>query len=115
MRVRAEVFDPKSRLKPEVFVDVTISAGLGEALAVPDTAVLDSGTFQLVFVDLGGGNFEPRKVRLGRKAEGFREVLEGLKAGENVVVNGNFLLDSESQLRAAAASMTFYSGKEAVE
>lgn len=115
VRIRAEIMDRKSRLKPEFFVDVVIHASLGKWLAVPETAVLDSGTYQLVFVDLGEGNFEPRKVRLGRRAEGYHEILGGLKEGEKVVTNGNFLLDAESQLRGAAASMTFYKGKEAAE
>ena len=68
---------------------------------MPDSAVLDSGTRRLVLVDLGEGRFEPRTVKLGLHADGYAEVLGGLKAGEAVVVKANFLIDAESNLKAA--------------
>jgi Cu(I)/Ag(I) efflux system membrane fusion protein len=100
-RVRALVSTPAADLRPESFVDVTIEASLGERLAVPEDAVLDTGTRRIVFVVRGQGEFEPRAVELGRDAQGFYEVLSGLEAGEEVVVAANFLIDSESRFRSA--------------
>ena len=68
---------------------------------IDDQAVLDTGTRQLVFVDLGEGRFEPREVQLGEHVDGEVVVLDGLAEGESVVVSGNFLVDSESRLKAA--------------
>ena len=100
-RVRALVSTPTADLRPESFVDVSIEAPLGERLAVPEDAVLDTGTRRIVFVVRGQGEFEPRAVELGRDAQGFYEVLSGLEAGEEVVVAANFLIDSESRFRSA--------------
>jgi multidrug efflux pump subunit AcrA (membrane-fusion protein) len=103
-RVRALVATPQGELRPESFVDVTIDVPLGDRLAVPDDAVLDTGTHRIVFVVRGEGQFEPREVQLGREAQGFTEVLSGLTTGEEVVVGANFLIDSESRFRAALRS-----------
>ncbi|MBI4179016.1 efflux RND transporter periplasmic adaptor subunit [bacterium] len=111
-RIRSEVDDPDQLLKPDLYVNVFIRSDLGEGLSVPDGAVLDSGRRQHVFVHKGGGRFEPRLVKIGRKAEGRIEILEGLAAGEEVVTSGNFLIDSESQLRAGISGMTYYGGQE---
>jgi Cu(I)/Ag(I) efflux system membrane fusion protein len=73
----------------------------GEVLAVPESAVLDSGARQLVLVRRGEGLFEPRTVKLGMRADGYLEITEGLQAGEQVVVRANFLIDAESNLKAA--------------
>jgi hypothetical protein len=100
-RVRALVSTPAGDLRPESFVDVSIEVPLGERLAVPEDAVLDTGTHRIVFVVRGQGEFEPRAVELGRDAQGFYEVLSGLKEGEEVVVAANFLIDSESRFRSA--------------
>ena len=100
-RVRALVSTPAGDLRPESFVDVSIEVPLGERLAVPEDAVLDTGTRRIVFVVRGQGEFEPRAVELGRDAQGFYEVLSGLEAGEEVVVAANFLIDSESRFRSA--------------
>jgi len=100
-RVRALVSTPSADLRPESFVDVSIEAPLGERLAVPEDAVLDTGTRRIVFVVRGQGEFEPRAVELGRDAQGFYEVLSGLEPGEEVVVAANFLIDSESRFRSA--------------
>ena len=70
-------------------------------LAIPESALLDAGTRQSVLVDLGEGRFEPRLVKLGKRANGYVEVLDGLKVGEMVVVKANFLIDAESNLKAA--------------
>jgi membrane fusion protein, copper/silver efflux system len=103
-RVRALVSTPQADLRPESFVDVTFDVALGERLAVPEDAVLETGTQRIVFVVRGQGEFEPRAVQLGRDAQGFYEVLSGLTAGEEVVVAANFLIDSESRFRAALRS-----------
>jgi Cu(I)/Ag(I) efflux system membrane fusion protein len=103
-RVRALVSTPRGDLLPESFVDATIDVALGERLAVPEDAVLDTGTRRIVFVVRGEGEFEPRAVQLGRDAQGFYEVLSGVTAGDEVVVAANFLIDSESRFRAALRS-----------
>jgi membrane fusion protein, copper/silver efflux system len=109
-RVRALVSTPAADLRPESFVDVSIEAPLGERIAVPEDAVLDTGTRRIVFVVRGQGEFEPRAVELGRDAQGFYEVLSGLEVGEEVVVAANFLIDSESRFRSALSAFESQSG-----
>jgi multidrug efflux pump subunit AcrA (membrane-fusion protein) len=106
-RVRMEFHNPGLFLKPGMFATVEIHAELEpEALLVPDTAVLRSGDKNTVFVALEGGKFEPRSVTLGARSEGDQiQVLSGLKEGERVVTSGQFMLDSESQLREAIQKM----------
>jgi len=99
VKVRLTVLNPGGRLKPQMFTNVEIKAGMGRRLAVPDDAVLDTGTRSIVYVDKGEGNFEPREVKLGLRADGYREVLSGLKAGEKVARAATFLIDSEAQLK----------------
>ena len=107
-KVRIEVKNPEHRIKHEMFADVEIDAGSGDAdrLVVPVSAVIDSGNRQVVIVDKGEGRFEPRAVKLGMRGDGFTEILEGLKAGEQVVVTANFLIDAESNLKAALQAFT---------
>lgn len=107
-RVRIEVANPDSRLKADMYADVVFQPGLGGApvLAVPSSAVIDSGTEQVVLVAKGEGRFEPRRVSLGRRSEGYREVLGGIAEGEEVVTAATFLIDSESNLRAALKTFT---------
>ncbi len=102
-KVRIELANPGGLLKPAMFANVELVSGdaRGEVLAVPESAVLDSGTRQVVLVRRGEGLFEPRTVRLGMRADGYAEVAEGLQEGEQVVVRANFLIDAESNLRAA--------------
>jgi Cu(I)/Ag(I) efflux system membrane fusion protein len=102
-KVRIAISNPAGRLKPGMYAKVAFEAptGAAAALAVPDSAVLDSGNRQIVLIDLGQGRFEPRDVKLGNHAAGYYEVLSGLKPGESVVVGANFLIDAESNLRAA--------------
>jgi len=102
-KLRIELANPQALLKPSMYarIEITSSRGKGRALAVPDSAVLDTGTRQLVLVQRGEGRFEPRPVKLGLRADGYIEVLEGVKAGESVVVSANFLIDAESNLKAA--------------
>jgi Cu(I)/Ag(I) efflux system membrane fusion protein len=91
-----------------MFADVEINAGDGEAerLSVPVSALIDSGNRQVVIVDRGKGRFEPRAIKVGVRGDGFIEIAEGIKAGENVVVAANFLIDAESNLKAALSSFT---------
>lgn len=104
--VRIELANPGLRLKPAMFAAVELAVG-GEqpVLAVPASAVLDSGTRRLVFVQVGEGRFEPREVKLGARGDEQVEVLDGVRAGEAVVVAANFLIDAESNLKAAGNAM----------
>ncbi len=100
-KVRIELPNRGGLLKPDMYARAELLAVRGDQLAVPDSAVLDTGTRQLVLVRRGEGTFEPRTLRVGMRADGYSEVLEGLKAGEEVVVSANFLIDAESNLKAA--------------
>ncbi len=104
-KVRIEVDNAEGLLKPDMFADVTLTASLGEALVVPESAVIETGARRLVFVDGDGGRLEPREVALGARADGVYPVLSGLAPGERVVTSANFLLDSESSLRATLESL----------
>lgn len=101
LRVRVEVPNPQGDLKPEMYLSATIQASLGKKLAVPESAVLDTGVRQLVYVQTAPGQYEPREIRVGREASGYYEVKSGLKEGEKVVTSANFLIDSESKIRSA--------------
>jgi Cu(I)/Ag(I) efflux system membrane fusion protein len=101
-QVRVVVPNTRGELKPDMFVDVILSASLGNQLAIPESAVLYAGDRRVVFVDLGDGRFAPRAVTLGAKAGDEYEVLGGLRAGEIVVTSGNFLIAAESKLKSAA-------------
>ena len=111
-RVRIELANPGGLLKPAMYGQVQLSAGhpRGKVLAIPDTAVLDSGTRQMVLVQRGEGLFEPRNVKLGMRADGYVEVLDGVEAREEVVVRANFLIDAESNLKAALESFGGHGG-----
>ena len=98
---RLEFPNSDGRLKPGMFATAEISVDLGEKLAVPAEAVLDSGVRRILFVDKGKGLLDPREVTVGAKGDGVWEILGGLEEGETVVVSGNFLVDSESRLKAA--------------
>ena len=102
LKARIEFANPGERLKPDMYGQVEIHTGGARRLMAPESAVLDSGDRQQVFVDLGNGNLQPRPVRVGERVGGKVEILEGLRAGERIVTSGNFLLDSESQLKAAS-------------
>jgi Cu(I)/Ag(I) efflux system membrane fusion protein len=101
-RVRIELANTDLALLPDMYVDAAIDTGAPDAvLAVPDSAVLDTGSRQAVFVDKGEGRFEPRDVKLGHRGNGYVEVRDGISDGEPVVVSANFLIDAESNLKAA--------------
>jgi Cu(I)/Ag(I) efflux system membrane fusion protein len=105
-RVRIELPNEARLLKPDLYGIVEIEAGEAvAAVAIPESAVLDSGTRQVVLIELGGGAFEPREVELGLRGDGHVEVVKGLAGGERVVVNGNFLIDAESNFRAALETL----------
>ncbi|MBI3757771.1 MAG: efflux RND transporter periplasmic adaptor subunit [Deltaproteobacteria bacterium] len=104
-KVRLEFANPQGKLKPGMYANSEIAINLGTTLTVPESAVLQSGLRQLVFVEQGQGVFAPREVKLGVKADSRFAVLNGLSAGERVVTSGNFLLDSESKLQSATSMM----------
>lgn len=101
-RVRVELPNPDLVLLHDMYVDAQIDTGSGEpVLSVPESAVMDTGSRQAVFVDKGQGRFEPREVKLGHRGSGYVEVRQGVADGEPVVVSANFLIDAESNLKAA--------------
>ncbi len=101
VKVRMEFPNPDYRLKPEMYGRVKIHLRLGNRLSIPAEAVIDTGERKVVFVANGTGHFEPREVNVGLKAGDFYEVLDGLEEGERVVTSAQFLVDSESRLKAA--------------
>jgi Cu(I)/Ag(I) efflux system membrane fusion protein len=114
-KARIEVRNPDHIIKHEMFADVEIGARAGEAarLAVPTSAVIDSGTRQVVIVVRGEGRFQPRPVKLGVRAGDQIEILEGVNEGEEVVTSANFLIDAESNLKAALQAFTQPAAPEA--
>ena len=100
-RVRFEFANPRGTLKPEMYAGVEITIRLGDKIAVPEGAIIDTGIRKVAIVEKGAGYFEPRDVKLGTKAGDYYEVLDGLKVGERVVTSANFLIDSESKLKEA--------------
>ncbi|MDQ6953274.1 MAG: efflux RND transporter periplasmic adaptor subunit [Mariprofundaceae bacterium] len=106
IKIRLEFKNPDMKLKPNMFADVTIHASKQiNAIVIPSEAVLRTGTRNAVFVVRGPGKYEPRDVKLGISSDGLVQILEGVKAGEEVVTSAQFLIDSESKLREAAAKM----------
>lgn len=104
-RLRIEVANPDGRLRADMAATVEISTPLdGSRLAVPESAVIDSGRRQVVLVERGEGRYEPRPVKLGARVPGWVQVLDGLRPGERVVTQATFLIDAESNIRAALAA-----------
>jgi len=101
IRVRFEAPNPRLALKPGMFVNVELDARRASGLVIPDSALIDTGTRQVVFVEEPAGHFEPREVTVGPRNNGQVVVKSGLNAGERVAMSATFLLDSESRLRAA--------------
>lgn len=106
MKVRLEAENPGYVLRPDMFVDVELPVTLEAALTAPADAILDTGLKKTVFVDRGGGFFEPREIETGRRLGNTVEIVKGLEPGERIVVSGTFLIDSESRMELAAAGMT---------
>jgi multidrug efflux pump subunit AcrA (membrane-fusion protein) len=105
VKVRIEVANGDYALKPDMFADVVLRRELGDALFVPESAVLRPGERRIVFLDLGDGRLAPREIETGARVEGGYAVVSGLAEGDRVVTSANFLIDSESSLKAALSSM----------
>jgi Cu(I)/Ag(I) efflux system membrane fusion protein len=106
-RLRIELTNPNGDLRPGMYGDVEIATGNAKpVVAVPDDAVIDTGTRQVVLLDKGEGRFEPRPVKLGARGDGYVEVREGIAAGDRVVTAANFLIDAESNLKAALQGLS---------
>ncbi|MCX5635539.1 MAG: efflux RND transporter periplasmic adaptor subunit [Planctomycetota bacterium] len=106
LNIRALVNNTSNKLKLGMYVNAEITYNLGNKLAVPQDAVMDSGTRKIVFIADANGYFKPIEVTLGSKSEGYYEILQGLSVGEEVVTSGNFLVDSESKLNAVLSQMS---------
>jgi len=106
LKVRIQLENPGFELKPDMYGEVQFQTGGARRLVVPQSAVLNSGDRQVVFVDRGNGYLEPREVRIGQQMDDRIEILSGLAAGERIVTSGNFLIDSESQLKSAMNGMS---------
>ena len=105
LKVRLDADNPGYYLRPDMFVDVEFPINLPPTIRVPVDAVLDSGLKKTVFVDRGNGYFEPREVETGWRFGDRVEITKGLQPGEQIVISGNFLIDSESRMKLAAAGM----------
>jgi RND family efflux transporter MFP subunit len=105
MQARIVVPNTKGRLRPGMYADVTIDLGMTEGTTIPADALVDTGEAQYVFVALPGGRFEPRPVTVGARTAEKVQILRGVHPGENVVTTANFLIDSESRLRAQYMSV----------
>lgn len=110
VRFRAELQNTEGLLKPEMVVNAGLKIDLGENVVVPQEAVFSTGDRNIVFVEAGPGQFEPRSVTLGAAADGVYVVQAGLSEGESVVTSGNFLIDSESRLKSALQSSSSAGG-----
>jgi len=105
LKVRLNMENPGLMLKPDMYADVEFRVNIPSKLTVPADAVLNAGERQTVFVDRGNGYFEPRQVKTGEREGDRIQILSGLTQGERIVTSGNFLIDSESQMKAAASGM----------
>jgi len=111
-KLRIEVANPGGLLRADMAATVEIEGPIaGRWVAVPDSAVIDSGKRQIVLVERGEGRYEPRLVKLGARVPGYVQVLDGLKPGERIVTSATFLIDAESNLRAALGAFTAGDGK----
>jgi RND family efflux transporter MFP subunit len=105
LKVRLNMNNPGVMLKPDMYADIDFLVNIPSRLTVPANAVLNAGERKTVFVDRGNGYFEPRQVKTGEREGDRIQILSGLSGGERVVTSGNFLIDSESQMKAAASGM----------
>lgn len=106
LKVRFDFPNPGLRLKPQMYANVSLDLRSATGVVVPDSSLIETGVRVIAFVDAGGGDFEPREVKVGVRGNGKAQILSGVKAGEKVAVGANFLLDSESKLRAALTKMS---------
>jgi len=114
LKVRLVVDNPGNVLRPDMFVDVDLPVSVPETLVVAADAVLDAGTSKTVFVDRGEGFFEPRSVETGFRVGDQVQIVSGLMPGEKIVVSGNFLIDSESRMKAAMGGMAQPTSKDPI-
>ncbi|MBI5286342.1 MAG: efflux RND transporter periplasmic adaptor subunit [Deltaproteobacteria bacterium] len=113
-KIRFDLPNPAHKLKLGMYVNIELKVDAAtNAVTVPDSAVIDTGARQVVIVDKGDGRFEPRDVKVGAQADGYYQILTGVKAGERVVTSANFLIDSESNLKAAIIGMAGHQHGEA--
>jgi Cu(I)/Ag(I) efflux system membrane fusion protein len=106
-QIRLELANPQGLLKPGMYAEVHLAAtGKNQVVAIPNSAVIDSGTRQVALVEVAEGHFEPRELKLGMRSEDYVEVLSGIGEGEKIVTSANFLIDAESNLKAALSGMT---------
>ena len=115
LKVRIEFDNPSMRFRPGMYAEVAVDRGGGKTLVVPADAVLDGGNEQYAFVVHDGKHFEPRLLKIGGTSDDWIEVLSGLKEGEEVVTSANFLIDSESRLKAAVTGMGAMPGMEGMQ
>ncbi len=113
-KVRIEVQNTQNfELKPDMYATVKISSPVTVYdVAVPDESIIRSGERNVVVIALGGGYFDPRDVKLGLTAEGYVQILDGIREGEKIVVSSQFLIDSESNLKAAISQMAGHAGMD---
>jgi membrane fusion protein, copper/silver efflux system len=104
VKARLEFENPNDELKPDMYADVVIGGSRRTGIAVPDSAVIATGERYIAFISKGNGMFEPREVVLGIRVRGFYEIKKGISEGEQVVTGANFLLDSESKLKASISA-----------
>jgi Cu(I)/Ag(I) efflux system membrane fusion protein len=110
-KVRIVIPNPDGVLRPDMYADVEVATGGGKpVIAVPNSAVIDTGTRQVVILDKGDGRFEPREVKIGAQGGGYTEIRDGVVSGDRVVVAANFLIDAESNLKAALKGMATVEG-----
>lgn len=102
LKVRIEAENPAMALRPEMFVDVEFDVAMAARMTVPAEAVLDTGLRKTVFVDRGNGYLEPRQVETGERIGDRIEITKGISVSDRIVISGNFLIDSESQLKGPA-------------
>ena len=112
-KARIEFDNPEGKLKLEMYADLEIKISLGKHLAIPETTLIDTGTRKVVYLDLGNGRYKIQQVKTGFEADGFIQVVEGLKEGDMVVTDGNFMLDSQSTLTGGQSLL--YSAAEEIK
>lgn len=110
VKVRVEIANLDFILKDGMYVNIEINVNLGKKLSVVDTAVIDTGERQIVILAKEKGHFKPQEVKLGAKVENYYEIISGVKEGDEVVINANFLIDSESKMKEALSGMTHQHG-----
>jgi len=115
VKVRVQIANPGLRLKPEMFVTVSLKIPLGEALVVPVTAVMDSGKRKVVWVEMEPGMFAPREVQVGARVGDNIQILSGLARGDKVAASGGYLIDSEAQLKGGGGVHAGHEGTKMEE